>query len=151
MQPNSYCFEKIFTKRINKMNRKEMLEATSQCVLKDRQSMHGKPEDTFSLIAKFWSDYLGIEIKDYEVGILMGLMKIARMKHNPGNDDNFVDASGYMACSCEIATKDNKAQEADSEELCRTIHTRQKSFLCYLKKGHPGHHSYAHEHSQDFK
>ena len=88
------------------MTRKETLESAMQCCLHDRQAQHGKPEDSFALIANFWSAYLGYSIKDYEVAVMMGLLKIARMKFNPQNKDNFIDSCGYSACACELATKE---------------------------------------------
>lgn len=87
------------------MNRKETLDRAAECVLKDRQATHGKPEDSFALISKFWSAYLGIEVKDYQVAVLLGLLKIARLKFNPTNEDNWVDSAGYAACGAELATK----------------------------------------------
>lgn len=87
------------------MNRKETLDRAAECVLKDRQNPHGPPEDSFALVAKFWSTYLGVEIKDYQVPVLLGLLKIARLKFSPDNEDNWVDMAGYAACGAELATK----------------------------------------------
>lgn len=91
------------------MNRKETLDRAAECVLKDRQATHGPPEDSFALIAKFWSAYLGVEIKDYQAAIMMGLMKIARLKFKPDSEDGHVDLAGYAACSAELATKTKEA------------------------------------------
>jgi hypothetical protein len=106
------------TEKGKRMNRKEMLDETAKCVLQDRQSTHRPPEDTFDLIAKFWSAYLGVTIEPYKVGVLMGLMKIARIKHNPSNTDNFVDAGGYMACSCELATSQSTEKDLRICAIC---------------------------------
>jgi len=35
----------------------------------------------------------------------MTLLKVARIKSNASNMDNWVDAAGYMACGGEIASK----------------------------------------------
>ena len=79
-----------------------------QYVMVDRQQDHGRPEDSFELIAQFWSSYLGIEVKDYQVAVMMGLLKIARMKFNPSNEDNHCDLAGYAACGAELATSAKK-------------------------------------------
>lgn len=87
------------------MNREKTLDMAKECVMKDRQATHGKPEDSFSLIAKFWSDYTGHEIKPHEVAVMLGLLKIARIKHKPLHEDNWVDLAGYAACGSELAPK----------------------------------------------
>lgn len=84
------------------MTRAQTLSTASQAVLSDREKAHGSPEDSFGLIATFWSAYLGLEIQPYQVGVLMGLLKIARMKCNPDNEDNMVDLAGYAACVNEL-------------------------------------------------
>ncbi len=87
------------------MNRAQTLKKAEECVLKDRQATHGRPEDSFGLIAQFWSSYLGHPIKDYQVAVMMSLLKIARLKHKPLNDDNWVDGVGYLACGAELSEK----------------------------------------------
>ena len=36
---------------------------------------------------------------------MMAMLKLARLKSNPGNEDNWVDACGYLACGGELADK----------------------------------------------
>lgn len=86
------------------MNRAETLKQAEACVLVNRQATHGAPEDSFSLIAKFWSSYLGIPVHDYQVATMMALLKIARSKFRPTYEDNYVDQAGYAACAAELAT-----------------------------------------------
>lgn len=87
------------------MTRKETLNEAEDCVLRSRQTTHGTPESSFGLIASFWSGYLGVPVQDYDVAIMMGLLKIARMKHNAVYADNFVDGVGYLCCAAELATE----------------------------------------------
>lgn len=87
------------------MNRSETLKKAEACVMVDRQSSHGPPEDSFSLIAKFWSAYVGHDIQPHDVAVMMGLLKIARIKYKSLNDDSYVDLAGYAACAAELATK----------------------------------------------
>jgi len=37
------------------MNRREILEAATQAVTVDRAATHGDPEDSFGLVAAYWS------------------------------------------------------------------------------------------------
>jgi len=53
------------------------------------------------LIARYWSNHLDAQITPADVGIMMTLLKIARMKGNPNHKDNYVDGAGYLACAAE--------------------------------------------------
>lgn len=85
------------------MNRKEVLDRAGECVLQDRNTQYGSPEDSFSEIAGLWSFFLGTEIKAYQVAVMMALMKIARIKYNPTHADSWVDLAGYAACGSEAS------------------------------------------------
>lgn len=89
------------------MKRAELLETAKTYVTKDRADIHGEAEDNFRLIADMWNAYLGewADIKAHDVAVMMSLFKIARLKFNPGNKDNWVDIAGYAACGGEIATR----------------------------------------------
>lgn len=67
------------------------------------RAINGNPEDTFKMIADFWSVYLGVAITPADVAIMQGLLKVARSKHNPTNSGNYVDLAGYAACAAEVA------------------------------------------------
>ena len=97
----------------NAWTRTGILNQAEQYVTKDRAATHGDMENNFQTIADLWSNYLGIsddiELSPTDVAVMMTLLKIARVKSNPANADNWVDACGYMACGGEIATqKDHK-------------------------------------------
>lgn len=87
------------------MNRSELLKAAEEIITKDRHNTYGSAEDNFACIASFWSTYLGIEIKPYQVAFMMVLFKIARLKNNPEHPDSAVDAAGYTAIGHELAMK----------------------------------------------
>ena len=40
-----------------------------------------------------------------DVAVLMTLFKLARLKANPGNLENWTDGCGYLACGGELATE----------------------------------------------
>ena len=85
------------------MNRTEILDAARQAITGDRATTHGEAENTFGLIAAYWSTHLGCEVTAGDVAQLMVLLKVARMKANPGRADNYTDAAGYAAIAGELA------------------------------------------------
>jgi len=93
------------------MKRTELLVAANTLVTKDREDSHGKPEDTFSLIARLWSEYLDHQISEVDVAMLMALLKIARQRGNNSHTDNYIDLAGYAACAAELATGSEQIAE----------------------------------------
>ena len=85
------------------MNRTDILDAARQAITVDRAATHGEAENTFGLIAAYWSAHLDCEVTAGDVAQLMVLFKVARMKANPGHADNYVDAVGYAAIAGELA------------------------------------------------
>jgi hypothetical protein len=59
-------------------------------------------ENNFALIANYWTVYKGVEFSANDVGVMMALLKIARIQSGQRKDDNYVDAAGYLACAGEI-------------------------------------------------
>jgi hypothetical protein len=89
--------------------RENVLDEAKKCVLHDRNSTYGKPEDNFRRIAELWTTYLNIRPKDVgapitptDVAQMMLLMKVARLAHNPTHKDSWVDGIGYLACGAGI-------------------------------------------------
>lgn len=85
------------------MNRKQILDAAAEAVLRDRATTHGPPEQTFAAIARVWSARLGVPIRPDQVAILLADLKTCRAWSNPGHADNWVDLAGYAACGGELA------------------------------------------------
>ena len=85
--------------------RSSVLDTAKQYVTKDRDATHGNMEDNFITIAELWTAYLNHYIAGEDVAVMMALLKIARLKSNKDNSDNWVDACGYLACGGELATK----------------------------------------------
>ena len=88
---------------MTKYTRSEILDTAKQYVTKDRAAQHGDMEANLTTIAKLWSVYLETkEIKPHDVGVMMTLLKIARIKSTPENADHWQDGCGYMACGGEL-------------------------------------------------
>lgn len=94
------------------MRRDICLDEAKKCVCEDRNNQYGEPEDNFKIIADYWDLYLKSKkyihgdsrISSDDVAIMMALFKIARMANKQNKVDTFVDAIGYLACGCEIAS-----------------------------------------------
>jgi hypothetical protein len=89
------------------------------CVLRDRNREYGGPEDSFGVIANFWSVYLGRKVYPADVAMMMALLKIARIRANRGYGDGYVDLAGYAACGAEIM--DRRPRAEGCEELVQRI------------------------------
>lgn len=87
----------------NIMTRSEILSIAADIVTKDRATTHGPAENTFGLIARLWSDFLGVDVAPEEVGLMLVLLKVARASGNPAHADNWIDIAGYAACGGELA------------------------------------------------
>jgi hypothetical protein len=84
-----------------------LLDAAKETVA-GRGKNYGKPEENFGRIAAHWEAFFlnklehTITITPGDVAIMMALMKIARLEHDPKHADSWVDLAGYAACGAEI-------------------------------------------------
>ena len=87
--------------------RSSVLDTAKQYVTEDREATHGEMEDNFESIGMLWGQYFSYEqsFSPTDVAVMMALLKIARLKSNKDNPDNYIDACGYMACAGELALK----------------------------------------------
>ena len=92
-------------KTMTNYTRSEILDTAKEYVTKDRAATHGDMESNLTTISELWSVYLNTNIKPHDVGVMMNLLKCARIKSNPRNPDNWQDAAGYMACGGELAAE----------------------------------------------
>lgn len=86
------------------------LEKADACINGERQDQYGNPEDSFQLIAEYWTLYIRSVAKrdgqgrinvfclfPDDIAVMMSLFKIARMSGQKWAPDNAVDACGYLA------------------------------------------------------
>jgi len=85
--------------------RASILNAASDAVTRDRANTYGPIEDSFALIAAYWSIHLDHTVTATDVAAMMTLLKLARARGNPAHTDNWVDMAGYAACGGELATR----------------------------------------------
>jgi hypothetical protein len=87
------------------MERGKVLKQALNVINGQRQDSYGNPEDSFKIIAEYWSTYLRskelmiddgtLAIAPREVAEMMMLFKIARMSGQEVKKDNYVDCAGY--------------------------------------------------------
>lgn len=87
------------------VTRKEILRTAENYVTKDRADTHGNMEDNFATIAEYWTIHLGYKVTPIDVGVMMALLKMARVKASTQHLDNYVDGAGYLACAGELSTR----------------------------------------------
>ena len=83
--------------------RAHVLRTAEQYVTKDRAAEHGDMKDNFRCIAEYWSVHLNCDVTGSDVSIIMALLKMARIKSNARNMDNWIDGCGYLACGAEFS------------------------------------------------
>lgn len=103
--------------------RQEVLEKAIHMVCGDREQDYGSPEQSLSLIGKFWETYVNakcidkdgkVHIDGADAATMMVLFKVARVATGRFKEDNFVDMCGYAANGAEIQTRNMK--EAEHEQ-----------------------------------
>ena len=62
-----------------------------------RNEAYGDPRPNHERIARFWSDYLGVEISWKQAVHMMILLKVARLMQTPDHEDSIQDIIGYAA------------------------------------------------------
>lgn len=94
------------------MKIKEVLDRTAQIVLVDRQKEYNQTSkiEMHSRIAEAWSATLGRMVTPHEVALCMVQLKVIRAACQPGHEDSYVDACGYMAIAAEIMHEDETTQ-----------------------------------------
>lgn len=105
------------------MFRKQILENAIRTVCQDRRDKYGQIEDNFGLIADLWSAYIGASVTAVDVAMMMGMLKMARIKTGKYTQDNFVDLAGYAACGAEVAELD--ASKKQDETLQKLQHVKE--------------------------
>ena len=80
-----------------------ILEEADSIINGERQDEYGNPEDSFQIVADFWTPYLlhkhgaNFDLSAEDIAIMMSLFKHARMLGQKDKRDNARDAIGYLA------------------------------------------------------
>lgn len=77
--------------------------ATAGDTIRIRNTTHGDTKDNMRRTAMLLSAYLQIPIHDYQVAVIMQLVKISRTQESPYVLDHWLDLLGYGAIAGELA------------------------------------------------
>ena len=84
------------------MNANELLQSAGDTI-NVRNHTHGDVKDNLRRTGMLLSAYLEIPIHDYQVAVIMQLVKISRTQESPYLLDHWVDLLGYGAIAGELA------------------------------------------------
>lgn len=107
------------------MDRFAVLDAARAAVTQ-RQEAYGTPEDNARIIAAYWSVLFGVEVSPHKVALALDLVKTARLHHDPGHADSWVDKAGYSAYGGEVALL--RANARTVSLLMRTVERVSRLF-----------------------
>lgn len=93
------------------ITREQCLDKAKECVMKDRNSTYGSPEDSFQKVANLWEAYKGTPFTPKDVALMLALLKVGRLSANPTHDDSWIDLAGYAACGSELGNPKPSAEE----------------------------------------
>jgi hypothetical protein len=65
-------------------------------LIRERASDYEPPEISLGKIAALWSEYLGSDVRSYDVAVMMCLLKIARLSKGH-HQDSLEDAAAYLS------------------------------------------------------
>lgn len=98
---------------------KQILSEAMQ-VIDARGDHYGTPYENWSTIADFWTVYLQDKLKDGEKitasdhGLMMDLVKTARLMQTEGHYDSLLDKCGYVAAAVECFHEERKRFDEDN-------------------------------------
>lgn len=84
----------------------DCLDEAKKTICGERQDVYGNPEDSFALIAEYWSTYLQQEVTAKDVAHMMVLFKMGRVQGQAPKRDNYVDICGYASIAADRLTTD---------------------------------------------
>jgi hypothetical protein len=89
------------------MKHAEILQ-TATDLYKDRGLSYGHPTDNMARAAGLISAYLEMPVTDYQVAVILALVKIARSIEDAQKIDTWVDGASYLAIAGQLATEENE-------------------------------------------
>lgn len=87
------------------MNANELLNSAGDTI-NVRNNTHGAIRDNMRRTGMLLSAYLEIPIHDYQVAVIMQLVKISRTQESPYLPDHWIDLLGYGSIAGELALRE---------------------------------------------
>ena len=116
------------------MNKNDILDKAKTIINGERQGTYGHAEDSFGVIAKLWSAFLGKELSSADVANMMILMKVARNSSGVYKDDNWIDICGYAALGGEIQDSGSKNESTGVFQLAEIKLPTEDAAMCVLNE-----------------
>ena len=89
------------------MKHAEILQSATD-LYKDRGLSYGHPSDNMARTARLISAYLEMPVEDYQVAVILALVKIARSIEDSQKIDTWIDGASYLAIAGQLATEENE-------------------------------------------
>jgi len=89
------------------MKHGEILQSASD-LYRERGLHYGHPTDNMARAARLISSYLEIPLEDYQVAVILTLVKIARSIEDSQQIDTWIDSASYLAIAGMLATEGNE-------------------------------------------
>mgnify|MGYP006982882926 CR=1 FL=1 len=89
------------------MKHGEILQSATD-LYQERGLHYGHPSDNMARAARLISAYLEMLVEDYQVAVILSLVKIARTIEDAQRVDSWIDAASYLAISGQLATEGNE-------------------------------------------
>lgn len=103
--------EELEKRAANQATRGDALLEAHRIVNGARQDAYGSPEDCFSTIAQLWYAYMlpqteragHLYFTPHNVAVMLSLLKVGRIAHNPAHHDSHVDGAAYLALADDMS------------------------------------------------
>jgi hypothetical protein len=80
-----------------------------------REEEYGDKIVSFTRIANFWSEILGVDVLPHQVALCMASLKISRAAGSPTHHDSWVDLAGYAAIGATLAVHEDETKKTEPE------------------------------------
>jgi hypothetical protein len=89
------------------MNHAEILQSATD-LYQERGLHYGHPSDNMARAARLISAYLEMPVEDYQVAVILALVKIGRTIEDSQKIDSWIDACSYLGISGMLSTGGNE-------------------------------------------
>jgi hypothetical protein len=89
------------------MKHAEILQSATD-LYQDRGKSYGHPTDNMARAARLISAYLEMPVEDYQVAVILSLVKIGRSIEDSQKVDTWIDGASYLAIAGQLATEENE-------------------------------------------
>ena len=89
------------------MKHAEILQSATD-LYQERGLHYGHPSDNMARAARLISAYLEMPVEDYQVVVILALVKIGRTLEDAQRIDSWIDSASYLAIAGQLATEESE-------------------------------------------